>query len=79
MTVTEIISIIFSLRKAFLFLKLNILLKLDRKPDVSGVAPKNKIRRIRGINANKAKKEMEAFTARKFRRLKLDNISWSMK
>ena len=33
------------------------------------------MRRIRGINANKAKKEMEAFTARKFRRLKLDNIS----
>jgi len=37
------------------------------------------MRRIRGINANNAKKEMEAFTARKFRRLKLDNISWSMK
>ena len=42
MTVTEIISIIFSLRKAFLFLKLNILLKLERKADVSGVEPKNK-------------------------------------
>ena len=37
------------------------------------------MRRIRGINANKAKKEMGAFTARKFRRLKLDKISWSIK
>mgnify|MGYP004184767497 CR=1 FL=1 len=43
MTVTDKISIIFSLRKALFFLKLNILLKLDRKPDVSGVEPKNKI------------------------------------
>ena len=43
MTVTEIMSIIFSLRKAFLFLRVNILLKLDRKADVSGVEPKNKI------------------------------------
>ena len=43
MIVYEIISIIFSLRKAFLFLKLNMLLKLDRKPDVSGVELKNKI------------------------------------